>query len=349
VEARLHDQAMVSRALLTIWVAGTSTFTADVVIAPPAGASMRTLWTVSAIGYAMSAFLLLRRHRLPAWAPDVSGYLCCALATAVVAASDDVNSPYVFFYFWVTVVSCYFVPLRRAVPQIAVVPICYAAALAVIGGPFPWFRWALLGLTVGVVGASIAVLRRRAERLFSLLADTARTDTLTELKNRRAFDELLEVELERSARTGHPLGLVMGDLDCFKAVNDQYGHPTGDTVLRLAAAAIREAVRSIDVAARIGGEEFAILSPGSDTAATHLLAERIRRQVDAALAAGPAPTTISFGVASYPEHGPDAGSLTAAADGALYDAKHRGRDRTVSALPPIGARPNLKITTRRAG
>jgi diguanylate cyclase (GGDEF)-like protein len=338
VDTRLHDQALVARVLLVIWLGGSTTFTLDILIAPPAHASMAPLWTVSAIAYCATSALWLGRRRLPAWTPDASGYLCYALATTVMIASRDTASPYAFFYLWVTVVSCYFVPIRRAIPQILVVPACYALALAVIGGPFPWFRWALLGLTVGVVGASIAGLRRRVERLFALLADTARTDTLTELRNRRAFDELLEVELERAARTDQPLGLLIADIDHFKAVNDRYGHPAGDEVLRDVAAAIRASVRNIDVAARIGGEEFAVLAPGNDAASAHLLAERIRRHVADKLSAGPVPVTISFGVAAYPQHGPDATSLTGAADAALYDAKARGRNRTVSAAAPLAAR-----------
>lgn len=342
MEATLRDEKFVARVLLAIWLTGTTTFTMDVVFSPPAEGSMAALWVVSAIGYSMSAALWLGRRRLPEWTPDGSGYLCYALATTVVIASHDATSPYAFFYLWVTVMSCYMVPARRAIPQILVVPACYAAALIALGGSFPWFRWVLLGLTVVVVGTSIVWLRLRVERLFALLADTARTDTLTQLRNRRAFDELLEVELERAARTDQPLGLVIGDIDFFKNVNDRHGHPAGDAVLREVANAIRAAVRNIDVTARVGGEEFAVLAPGCDTASAHLLAERIRRQVADALGAGPIPVTMSFGVAAYPEHGPDANSLAAAADAALYQAKARGRDRTVSAAAPLAARARTR-------
>jgi diguanylate cyclase (GGDEF)-like protein len=337
MDTALADPRLVSRALLAIWLGGTTTFTLDVLLAPPSHALMTPMWVVSAIGYTATALLWLRRGHLPRWAPDVSGYLCYGLATTVIVASQSAASPYALFYLWVTVVSCYFVPARRAVPQIAIVPIAYATALALLGGPFPWFAWALHGLTVVVVGTSIVGLRVRVERLFGLLADTARTDTLTGLRNRRAFDELFDVELERAARSDQPLALVIGDIDYFKLVNDRYGHPAGDDVLRRVAAALGASVRAMDTVARIGGEEFAVLLPGGTAANGHLLAERIRRIVRDT--AGPATTTMtmSFGVASYPADGPDARSLIAAADAALYAAKSAGRDRTVSAGTPSAA------------
>ncbi len=336
----IEDRALVARVLLVIWVTGTSTFTVSILFAPPAAGLGGLLWGVSAVGYAMSATLWLRRHHLPDWTPDASGYLCYLLATIVTAASRDAGTPFGLFYFWVVVVSCHFLPLRRAIPQIVVVPPAYALALVLTGDPpFPWVQWALLSLTVAAVGISVSAMRVRIERLVGVLADSARTDALTGLRNRRAFEEALEVELERAARTHQPLALIIGDLDHFKAVNDQLGHPAGDAVLRRAAEAFREEVRRGDVAFRIGGEEFAVVAPGLDTANAHLLAERLRRAVGAALADGQLPVTVSLGVASYPEHGPDAVALMASADGACYLAKARGRDRSVSAPPGQWARP----------
>jgi diguanylate cyclase (GGDEF)-like protein len=101
-----------------------------------------------------------------------------------------------------------------------------------------------MGVTVWLVGLTVVAVRRRVKRLISLLADTARTDTLTQLRNRRAFDESLGVELERAARTGHPVALLLGDIDFFKTVNDRFGHPTGDQVLRDVASAISAAIRT---------------------------------------------------------------------------------------------------------
>lgn len=333
----IDDKPLLTRVLLVIWWVGTSTYTVSLLLSPPPDPQWPVLWSVSAVAYAMCLFLTSRRHRLPEIAPDVSGYLCCTLATIVVAASRDPASPFCLFYLWVTVVSCHFLPVRRAVPQIVVVAPSYAAALLLTDGAFPWFRWALLSLTVAVVGVSVTAMRARLTALVGVLADSARTDALTGLKNRRAFEETLAVELERAARSGDTVALIIGDLDRFKAVNDHFGHPAGDEVLRRAARAVEGSVRRVDVPFRIGGEEFAVIVPATDLASAHLLAERVREAVAAELSSGPGSVTISLGVAAYPEHGPDGVSLVAHADTACYQAKARGRNRSVTAPRPAWA------------
>lgn len=333
----IDDRPLLTRVLLVVWWVGTSTYTVSLLVSPPPDPQWPVLWSVSGVAYTMCLFLTWHRKRLPEWAPDVSGYLCCALATIVVAASRDPASPFSLFYLWVTVVSCHFLPVRRAVPQIVVVTPCYALALVLTDGAFPWFRWALLSLTVAVVGVSVTAMRARLATLVGVLADSARTDALTGLKNRRAFEEILAVELERAARSGESVALVIGDLDHFKAVNDHFGHPTGDEVLRRAAKAVAAAVRRVDVPFRIGGEEFAVIVPATDLASAHLLAERIRLAVAEELSTAPGSVTISLGVAAYPEHGPDGVSLVAHADTACYQAKARGRNRSVTAPRPAWA------------
>jgi diguanylate cyclase (GGDEF)-like protein len=342
----IDDRPLLTRVLLVIWFAGTSTFTLSLLFAPPADPSWGALWSVSAVGYGMTLALVVRRNKLPEHAADVSGYLCCALATIVTAASHDPATPFGLFYLWVTVVSCHFLPVRRAVPQMLVVTPCYAVALVVAGAtPFPWFRWALLSLTVLVVGASVTAMRARLATLVGVLADSARTDALTGLKNRRAFEETLAVELERAARTGETVALIIGDLDHFKAINDDFGHPVGDEVLRRAARALEGAVRRVDVPFRIGGEEFAVIVPATDLASSHLLSERVREAIADAFESGPRVVTMSLGVAAYPEHGADAVSLIAQADAACYQAKTRGRNRSVTA--PRAAWPPAVVPAPR--
>lgn len=341
----IDDRPLLTRVLLIVWAAGTSTYTLSLLLSPPRDPSWGVLWAVSAVGYAMTLWLWLTRTLLPEYAADVSGYLCCTLATIVTAASHDPATPFCLFYLWVTVISCHFLPVRRALPQVLVVSPCYAVALVLAGGAFPWFRWALLSLTVAVVGASVTAMRARLAALVGVLADSARTDALTGLKNRRAFEETLAVELERAARTGEALALVMGDLDHFKAINDDFGHPVGDEVLRRTAQAISGAVRRVDVPFRIGGEEFAVIVPATDAASAHLLAERVRTAIMEEFAGGPQQVTMSLGVAAYPEHGPDAVSLVGHADTACYQAKDRGRNRTVTA-PQAAWRPVTVRTVR---
>jgi diguanylate cyclase (GGDEF)-like protein len=171
-------------------------------------------------------------------------------------------------------------------------------------------------------------------RLHRLVARQASTDGLTELANRREFEDSLANEISRAERFGGSLALILADLDNFKQVNDRFGHQAGDEVLRTFADILRETVRDIDVAARYGGEEFAILLPQTDIAGAERLAERLRGAVETrptAHAQGiPVVVTSSFGVASFPEAGTAPG-LFAAADEALYRAKRAGKNCVVCA------------------
>jgi diguanylate cyclase (GGDEF)-like protein len=164
------------------------------------------------------------------------------------------------------------------------------------------------------------------------------TDELTGLSNRRRFTETMAAEVERSKRFGTDLGLVMLDIDDFKAVNDTYGHQQGDVVLREVAKILRASSREIDEPARYGGEELAVVLPGTDLDGAHQLAERMREGVEALRlpiigddTAEPLQVTASFGAAALPASADDARGLVAAADEALYQAKRAGKNRTVSA------------------
>lgn len=160
-------------------------------------------------------------------------------------------------------------------------------------------------------------------------------DALTGLFNRRYLDETLAVELKRAQRQGTHCGFILLDLDRFKAVNDSYGHDAGDTVLRGVANRIRESVRDIDVVCRYGGEEIAVILPDCDAGETFRVAERVRRCVaegsvpvtrDLAV-----PATVSLGVSAFPAPSPSLSHLLKSVDAALYEAKGRGRNRTVLA------------------
>jgi len=154
-------------------------------------------------------------------------------------------------------------------------------------------------------------------------------DPLTQLYNRRYLDEVLKRELARSSRSGAPLSVLVLDLDHFKRINDTYGHEGGDAILRRVATALRENIRSGDVACRMGGEEMVVLLPECDTDNAIKRADALRLVI----AAGDVlhngqriGATASIGVASYPDHGYNVQTLIHAADLALYEAKHEGRN-----------------------
>jgi diguanylate cyclase (GGDEF)-like protein len=158
----------------------------------------------------------------------------------------------------------------------------------------------------------------------------ATLDALTELYNRRHFQELLEKELARAGRHARPLALAILDVDHFKRINDEHGHIAGDGVLRQIATIVREHVRGEDIAARIGGEEFAVLLPEAGLPAAEAFAERLRAAIEAAaFAPGGAPrrVTISIGIALLAPTRASRSELMRAADAALYEAKESGRNR----------------------
>lgn len=164
------------------------------------------------------------------------------------------------------------------------------------------------------------------------LQKLARTDPLTGLFNRREFLERLELEVEKATRLSHYSAvLLMLDLDFFKQINDTYGHATGDAVLKAVAEILHNTSRAIDVPARLGGEEFAVLLSGADKNEALAIAERLREQVAKIVIdheAGPVTITVSIGAASLSADDINGEAVLHRADTALYEAKDKGRNQT---------------------
>jgi diguanylate cyclase (GGDEF)-like protein len=185
-----------------------------------------------------------------------------------------------------------------------------------------------------------AFAARLARPLAQAVGDVARltrqvqTDSLTSLANRRGLSERLDAELARAHENGTSVSFVIADIDDFKAVNDGYGHQTGDHIIRAVAEALASSVRELDLPARYGGEEFAVILPGSRLADARRTAERMRRAVSEIEVPGPngqtARVTMSFGVSEFPTYG-GVEALVAAADAALYQAKRGGKDQVATA------------------
>jgi diguanylate cyclase (GGDEF)-like protein len=181
--------------------------------------------------------------------------------------------------------------------------------------------------------ASQAAVALENARLHDVVQRQAITDDLTGLVNRRRFIDALQGEVERARRFGSPLTVVVADLDDFKRVNDDFGHPAGDDVLRSFASLVRSHLRDVDVPSRIGGEEFAILLPGTDSEGAVSVAERIRRSLSVVPVLLADERTVrvtsSFGVAQLaPEQSGD--DLMRAADAALYRAKAGGKNQVAT-------------------
>ena len=176
-------------------------------------------------------------------------------------------------------------------------------------------------------------------RLLAEITSLALTDGMTGLINRRAFDQLFDIEVARALRYHHPLALIMLDIDSFKLFNDTYGHPAGDERIKSIATVLLANVRDPDIAARYGGEEFAIILPNTSKEGAILLAERLRESTQAQAPETASPNTpisgytISLGAASFPEDGLTASELLIAADNAELTAKRLGKNRVCAAGP----------------
>jgi diguanylate cyclase (GGDEF)-like protein len=201
-------------------------------------------------------------------------------------------------------------------------------------GSMPNRDVALLELLAPTVAVALhnAQLYQQTQRL-------ATTDPLTGLSNYRQFHALLDLEVQRARRMRYAVGLLVIDLDHFKLINDRHGHPAGDRTLQRVAELLRMSLRRTDVVARVGGEEFAVILPGDAIDAVAVVAEKLRRAVEAlppvqdGATATNTRVTLSIGGASLMPESLDKRVLIASADQALYEAKRHGRNQVRLGLP----------------
>ena len=249
--------------------------------------------------------------------------------------SHEPNGFYTLFYVWIGLYAVFFFRRAVALLYLAGIGAAYAVLLLIDDSTAGFARWVTTIGTIALAAFLIDSLVRRVRRmaadsasiareraeLMAALAEVARTDDLTGLPNRRAWDEALDRELARAKRETTPLCIGIVDLDRFKDYNDVHGHQGGDRLLKQLAASWGAEMRATDVLARYGGEEFALALPGCDLDDAQVLVERLR-------AATPAEQTCSAGLVLW--NGEEtAEQLFGRADKALYAAKEGGRDRIV--------------------
>jgi diguanylate cyclase (GGDEF)-like protein len=185
-------------------------------------------------------------------------------------------------------------------------------------------------IEVIAIQAAQAVLRAQ---LYEQMERMATTDGMTGLLNHRTFQARADELMAQSRRYQRKFSLILTDIDHFKSVNDTYGHPTGDLVLKGVARIMREKARDTDIVARYGGEEFVLLMPETDAKGAQVIAERIREAVKAEIfqtEMGPLKVTMSLGIATFPESATEKQALIDLADQCLYHAKRNGRNQTVT-------------------
>jgi diguanylate cyclase (GGDEF)-like protein/putative nucleotidyltransferase with HDIG domain len=328
--------SLVAKVLAVLFAAGATLASLTVLLPHSAQVSVVGQMVIIADAYLVAAVLFTQAARLPAWTLHVALAWGSTLIAGVAYFAGISPSPLVFFYLWVFLYASYFFTVRQTMAQILYVGLAYGVLLAArppVGGVPAWW---LVGMGTLLVGALVIMsMRARVELLIGRLYDAARTDPLTQLANRRGFREQLDLELERARRGGTQMTVLIGDLDDFKDINDYCGHRVGDQALQRVSRLLVELKRPLDAAARIGGQEFALIVPDGGRKDGFTLAERVRRSVETEFVRDPVPLTISFGVAVYPEHGETASALLHCADVALYAAKDRGRNRTVGHTPAM--------------
>jgi diguanylate cyclase (GGDEF)-like protein/putative nucleotidyltransferase with HDIG domain len=330
------ETSVMARVLAGLFAAGATLALATVALSHSRQASSLGLLLIVGNAYLVAAILHRRADSLGSSILPFALAWGSTLIAGVAYFSAQSPSPLVFFFLWIFLYSSYFFTPTETAVQIAYVGFAYGALLLVRSPASGVAEWWLVGMGSMLVGAIvIRSMRDRGELLVARLYETARTDPLTKLSNRRGFRELLDLELERARRGKTQMTIVLGDIDHFKEVNDRAGRHVGDAALKRLADVLRDGKRQIDGVARVGGEQFALILPDTDVRAAFVIAERLRNAMREEFLKDTVPITISFGVASYPQTGETAGSLLRATDEALQAAKDSGRDRTVLHSPAL--------------
>jgi diguanylate cyclase (GGDEF)-like protein len=328
--ALANDRGLVTSFLIALYVAGPALGLLSLALPHAPDANDAGILYLALVSYLIAALLFVFRRRLPEWGIDAAAACGTVLVSFSIYFSGSTANTGAFYYLWVVLAAAYFLDRPRVAIQLLIVAVGYGVALSFKPAtPGMIQAWIVSVGTLTVAAALFVITRERVKALVARLGEAADTDPLTGLLNRRGFGKQLEHELERAERSGAEVSLISGDLDHFKKVNDRYGHQVGDDVLVEVGRLLRHHARRIDGVARLGGEEFALLVPGTDAHGAYSSAERLRCRVSKALAGTHPGLTISFGIASYPNDGESVERLLRAADESLYAAKTLGRDRTV--------------------
>jgi diguanylate cyclase (GGDEF)-like protein len=340
------DIALARRFAVGTWLFGTLVVLVLNVFFPPTRALGDVAgWSIAAAGYVV-VFALIKvvadkRREIGFDFLYAMGFLGVLLIAVSQHGAGGRVAPYHELFMFQLIGAALMHPPRRValfllfVAAATFAPVLYAPASAEPGeAATEFFMWTALALVMMVLMRTIRSQRLELQTAGDEARQLARVDALTDLGNRRAFDEAMDAELARSRRAGSPLSLIVADLNGFKEINDRYGHVAGDECLRQAATTLREAVRRPDLCFRWGGDEFAVLLTGADATVARALALRLQKAV-AGTCRRPdrAPLTLTCG---HAELDPDMSAAEAVgrADATLLAMK--AREREIPLEQPLG-------------
>jgi diguanylate cyclase (GGDEF)-like protein len=287
---------------------------------------------VSAASCAVAVALFLGRSRAPSWVFPWVGLIGTVIVSLGLLFNGERHGGPAggdeMYYLWIVLWTAYHFSRRALALQVAIIGVAYAVTLdAIDPGAIATSRW--ISLTGLVVGTTV-VVRLQGERVGALIAQlraSAETDPLTGLVNRRGLAVAHARELARSERTGRPFAVIVADLDRFKKINDELGHKAGDRALVEVADLLRSHVRDGDVAARTGGDEFALLLSDADAVLAASVAERLEAAAQQHAALERWPGSLSLGIGVSDEDGASMDELLRHADSRLYRAKRAAHAR----------------------
>ena len=259
----------------------------------------------------------------------------CAAAAVIVLLAGAADGAWLGLPLALAACACTRTP-RGALTAAAAVLVAVLVAMPAFSGAAGRPAPVLLAVVVLASAGVLAAVRERLVREREVLRGDALTDPLTQIANRRSLLERADYEIERHRRARTSFALVLLDLDGFKRLNDRFGHPAGDSLLRDVAASLRQAMRAQDTVARFGGDEFCVLAPETDADGIARLADRVSTAVDG-VTVGVDTVRASLGVALFPFDGTQAAQLLHAADQRLLEAKRRsGASGRPPREPPHG-------------
>jgi diguanylate cyclase (GGDEF)-like protein len=290
------------------------------------------LVVVSIASLLVAGLLLLLRDRLPSAIFPYVGVIGTVIVSLGLLFNGERHGGAAggdeMYYLWIVLWAAYHLRRRALALQVACVMLAYGVTLHEINpGPIATSRWiSLVGLVIGAA-AIVRLLAERVEALISELRATASTDPLTGLANRRGMAAAYARWFSRHERGGTPFALLVADLDRFKTINDMLGHEAGDRALVEIAELLRAQLRPVDTAARIGGDEFALLLSEADGVHAAVVAERLDAAVQAHAERERWPGAISIGISVTSADGPGLDELLRHADSRLYLAKRESKRR----------------------